>query len=186
MAIHFPYAGYRDQHLTCPDCGWTGLGRDSCQNVGGLVMDLECPECFKMLAIIDFPTYQETLKRGTEAERQAVLREINFKEKFKRMSLKTADELPHVEGNNIHFTFRSVTSKGEDYNIIEFQNQEVWREPMVWEGYERFMEIGCILKERYGSRMVDLIPDETAEMFLYGDKIQAPTLLFEFRASLKE
>lgn len=148
-------------------------------------MDLECPNCYKMLAVINFPSYHETINRGSEAERKAVLREINFREKFKRMSLKSPDELPDLQKDGLIFTFRSVTVKGEDMNIIEHQDKEIWREPMVWEGYERFMEIGLILKEKYGNKLVDLIPDETAETFLYGDKLQAPTIIKEFRRQLR-
>lgn len=184
MAIRINYSDYRHYSLTCPACGWSGLGRDTCQNSGGMVMDLECPQCFKMIAIINFPTYHETLSKGSEEERQAVLRQINFQEKFKRMSLKCPEELPNLEGEKLNFTFRSVTMKGEDLNIIEYNGTEVWREPMVWEGYERFIEIGHIMKQRYGARMTDLIPDETAETFLYGDKLQAPTLVAEFRKQL--
>jgi hypothetical protein len=33
--------------------------------------------------------------------------------------------------------------------------------------------------------MVDLVPDDTAETFLYGDKLQAPALIAEFRKKLK-
>lgn len=185
MALHINYADYKSHPLSCPSCGWKGLGKDSSQNYSGTVMDLECPECNKMLAIINFPTYQETLRRGSEADRQAVLREVNFRERFKRMSLKSPDELPDIEGSAISFTFRSITIKGDDYSIIEHQGKEVWREPMVWEGCERFMEIGRILKDKYGNNMMDLIPDETAETFLYGDKVQAPTLIAEFRQQLK-
>ncbi|OKL39989.1 hypothetical protein [Pontibacter flavimaris] len=185
MALRINFADYKSSPLSCPACGWKGEGKDTCQNAGGTVMDLECPNCFKMLAIISFPTYQETLNRGSEADRQAALREINFREKFRRMSLKNPDELPDIEGSTISFTFRSVSIKGEDYSIIEHQEQEIWREPMVWEGYGRFLEIGRILKARYGARMVDLVPDETAETFLYGDWLQASDLITAFRQQLR-
>ncbi|MBC5772797.1 hypothetical protein H8S95_01870 [Pontibacter sp. KCTC 32443] len=129
--------------------------------------------------------YPATLRRDTEEERQAKLREINFKERFRRLSLKSPDELPDIQGDHIIFTFRSDTIRGEDYNIIEHQGQEVWREPMVWEGFERFMEIGRILKEKYGSNLGDLLPDETSETFLYGDKLEAPALIKKFRNELR-
>lgn len=148
-------------------------------------MDLECPQCFRMLAVIDLPNYQNPFNRISEADRKAVLREINFQERFRRMSLKEPAQLPEIEGCVLCFTFRSATVKGEDVNIIEHQGLEVWREPLVWEGYERFMEVGRILKLKYGKRMVDLIPDPTAETFLFGDKLQAPALVAEFRKQLK-
>ena len=92
MALHINYAEYKAYPLSCPSCGWSGLGKETCQNAGGMVMDLECPNCYRMLAVINFPSFQETLSRGSEAERQAVLKEINFRERFKRMSLKSPDE----------------------------------------------------------------------------------------------
>ena len=186
MLLHISYSNYKATSLTCPNCTWTGTGQNASQNFDGLVMDLECPTCFKMLAIVDFPTIGQGLVRSSEAERQALIRKINFQERFRRLSLKSADELPELEGENFIFTFRSETIKGDDVNVIEFQGQTVWQEPMVFEGYERFIEIGSILKEKYGNRMKDLVPDETAELFLYGDKLKAPANIANFRQNLNK
>src|SRR5690606_30336921 len=166
MSLRINYAEFKTYHLTCPDCVWSGTGSESCQNFDGTVMDLECPACFKMLAIINFPTIGEGLVRSSEEKRKALIRQINFQERFKRLSLKSADELPEIEGLSLSFSFRSDTIKGEDLNIIEYKGKTVWQEPMVFEGYERFIELGNILREKYGNRMVDLIPDATAETFL--------------------
>lgn len=184
MAQWIKYSSYKTQELTCPDCGWSGLGSEACLNFE-TVMDLECPKCFKMLAIISSPTYGEVLYKGSERDREALLREIKFKENFERVCLKTRDQLPEIEGSNLRFNFRSDTIKGEDLNIIEYQGKPVWQEPMLFEGYERFIKMGAIMKEKYGNRMIDLIPDETAEMFLYGDKLKAPAIIADYRQTLK-
>ncbi|MCC9169165.1 hypothetical protein [Pontibacter harenae] len=185
MAPFVSYSEYKDCSLACGHCGWYGQGRDSCQNYGGMVIDLSCPNCYEMLAVVEFPSYHETVTHGSEAERKAALREVNFRERFKRLSLNSPEQLPEIQESGIVFTFRADRVKGEDLNIVEHQGKEIWREPMVWEGYGRFMEIGRILKEKYGNRMVDLVPDATAEMFLYGDKLQAPSLVADFRKKLK-
>ncbi|MBK0403067.1 hypothetical protein I5M27_08715 [Adhaeribacter sp. BT258] len=185
MAQRVNYSAYKATEFTCPDCSWTGLGEEACLNFE-MVMDLECPKCFKMLAIIDAPTYGEILHKGKECDRERLKQEIKFKENFQRVCLKSADQLPDIKGDSISFTFRSDTIDGEDLNIIEHQDQTIWQEPMLFEGYERFMEIGNLMKEKYGVRMVDLIPDQTAELFLYGDKLKAPAIIAAYRISLKK
>jgi hypothetical protein len=185
MTIHINYSDYRLAPVTCPNCEWSGLGTDTYQNAGGLAMDLECPKCFKMLAIIDFPTYQQTLTQSNEAQRQAVLREINFKEKFKRMSLKRPNDLSDIHSSELISTFRSDTIK-EKITIL-LNSKEKNYGVNLWYGKitNYFVEIGLIMKTKYGACMIDLVPTETAKTFLYLDSLQAPSLIDEFRKQLE-
>lgn len=62
--------------------------------------------------------------------------------------------------------------------------KEIWKEPLLYEYYDRFIDIGKILHEKYGDRMDDLVPPEY-EGWLLGDYLPAPKLIKEFRNSLK-
>src|SRR4051794_12335807 len=60
MAGHPDYYDYDwDQPVTCPTCGWTGLGRDH-QDTHGDLFDVTCPSCNEMLLVVLFPTLAET------------------------------------------------------------------------------------------------------------------------------
>lgn len=61
---------------------------------------------------------------------------------------------------------------------------EIWREPLMYEYYWRFIEIGKILQEKYGDRMADLVPPEY-QAWLLRDYLNAPKKIDEFRNSLK-
>ena len=56
--------------------------------------------------------------------------------------------------------------------VIRLKSQDVWREPALWEGSDRFLEVKALLKERYGSRFRSLTPTEGSELYLYGDNVQ--------------
>jgi transcription elongation factor Elf1 len=61
---------WRTKDFTCPKCGWRGNPREmSGPNLFRELMDFECPKCEKMLLIVGYATYQETLEaaaRGNE------------------------------------------------------------------------------------------------------------------------
>ena len=47
-----------------------------------------------------------------------------------------------------------------------------------------YIEIGKLFKEKYGKRMVDLVP-EVDGLYLYGDSCSSVQLIDEFRAELR-
>jgi hypothetical protein len=64
------------------------------------------------------------------------------------------------------FQRRGITGR---YGISEFpiyhstignQDTLIRKEERYYEYYNRFIEIGNILKEKYGDKMIDLVPDE--------------------------
>ena len=68
---------------------------------------------------------------------------------------------------------RSDEDAGERWTVIRHGSTEVWREPAVYEAYERFDEVKAILKQRYGKRFRSLTPTKASKMWLYGDHFRS-------------
>ena len=58
-------------------------------------------------------------------------------------------------------------------SIVRYGDMTVWRERTGWEVYDRFEEIAVILKHKYGSRLVDLVPTPNSHYALLGDSSAA-------------
>jgi hypothetical protein len=74
-------------------------------------------------------------------------------------------QLPELEGGQLVLTWDQI----EVDSIILHEDRVIWREKTGWEVYERFEEIASILKEKYGKRLVDIIPTPRSLYALYGD-----------------
>ncbi len=176
---------YKSHQYQCKNCDWTGKGEVLEQ--GDLYEDgfeVNCPECGNLLEFVVLPTFDEVLKYGTEEEKKEVREQMEFWEKWEALSLKSANELPEIEGENLIFEAKERKFKRQEFLFIMYNGKEVWKEPLLYEYYERFIEIGKMLKEKYGNRMKDFVPPEY-QVWLLGDKISAPDLINSFRESLK-
>ena len=167
-----------DDPIECP-CGWRGRIRDEFE-VYDAVFDVRCADCGRMLLIVSHPTIEET-KRAAAAGNRAARRELapalrveRFRERFEALKLTTGDQLPELDGKRLEFAW-DFEEDGEDerWTVVRLGGREIWREPAVWEGYERFDEVKALLKERYGSRFASLTPTQASELYLYGDKLSA-------------
>ena len=63
------------------------------------------------------------------------------------MSLKSAGEFPDLEGSKIIISWDFVREEPDGFTALICGGKEIWREPAVYEGYEKFEEIVEILKE---------------------------------------
>src|SRR5262249_17517351 len=84
-----------------------------------------------------------------------------LQKEFAKRSLKSPRQLPTIKGADIILVWDI-----EDYNkggdtLIEYGDQIIWREPAIFEGYERFREVAAILKRKYRDRLQDLVPTQT-------------------------
>ncbi|HZR32022.1 MAG TPA: hypothetical protein VFA76_09240 [Terriglobales bacterium] len=63
----------------------------------------------------------------------------------------------------------------ERFWVIKHGTQEIYREKAGHEDYHRFELLARLLKQKYGSRIKDLIPAETGDtgFYLYGDYLGA-------------
>lgn len=68
--------------------------------------------------------------------------------------------------------------------VIKCGDKVIWREPAVYEGYERFAAVVSILKRKYGERLRDVQQTPASELFLYGDELSAPRIVRDIRTEL--
>ena len=57
---------------------------------------------------------------------------------------------------------------GED-TVILHGEREIWRERAYFEGSDRFVAVHEILRQRYGDRMVAMVPTGRSQLYLGGD-----------------
>jgi hypothetical protein len=165
---------WRQQSHKCEKCGWEGTAETA--GVGTMYrkkfLDLYCPSCREFLDLIIFPDdagcgreaeylSNEQKEAKAEAERQHA--------EYLRQCLKTADQLPDLPAGDLIFKWDQV--QGETW--ITAGENVVWKEPVTYEGFERFERIALVLKEKYGSRAKDLAPTDRSMLFLYGDYLPA-------------
>ncbi len=171
--------GWKTEIFTCPTCGWQGTFEEGLVEMYEALMDSSCPVCpwgdAPMLAIVSWPTMDEMRENWAKVspeDKAGFHRRERFLAMFDEMSLKTADQLPDLDDPAIVITWDYVEGDDDDcYTVLKHGEQEIWREPAVYEGYERFGEIAELLLEKYGKRIVDLIPTSASGTFLYGDKL---------------
>ena len=177
MAKLFRYFdGWKTEIFTCPKCGWKGTFEEGDVELYEALMDSSCPECdywsTPMLAIVSWPTMQENeanWDKLNDIDKMATILRKEFLAKIDKMSLKSTDELPDLDDLEIIVTWDFVGEEPDGYIALIHKGNEIWREPAVYEGYERFGEVVDILKEKYGDRLVDLEPTKRSGLYLYGD-----------------
>jgi hypothetical protein len=84
--------------------------------------------------------------------------------------LTAPEQLPHLPGETpLILTWDQI----EAHSLVLHGDRVIWRERTGWEVYARFEEIAGILKQRYGGRLVDLVPTPRSLYALYGDSTAA-------------
>lgn len=177
MAQHFGYYdGYASMAFRC-GCGWTGPFSELRQECYRELFDASCPRCDKMLAIVSFPTDDETRQaaaRGNkEAERnlKSVRARQAFRERYAATELREPAQLPDLEGSELHFDWLSEEQSGETHMVIRLRpdGHEVWRELQAWENWRHLVDVIDILRAKYGPRFRSFTVSAEAEGWLYGD-----------------
>jgi hypothetical protein len=180
------YYSYKTEKYSCRHCGWIGFGKDAEQ--GEIFKDgfeVDCPKCHERLpGLILFPTIEETLEKGTEADKRAANASKSFREKWLSSLVTDVNQLPDLHGDLMAFVLREIEEEGEKYIIITEQNKIILKEILAYEYYNRFIEIGKLLKQKYGDNMIDLVPDVDG-YYLYGDSIHSYNLIKKFRKRLR-
>jgi len=178
------YYTYSTVEYECKLCGWKGLGKDTLLGEGfSELFEFDCPECHENIGCISYPTIAETIKYGNAEERIEAKKRNEWMVEVEKMRLKSITQLPNIEDDSIDFTI-TKSDNDQDYLVVLFNRQEIWREIRTYEYFERFIEIGNLLKKKYGKKMVDLIPEGDDE-YLYGDSLSSVSLIEEFRSNLK-
>ena len=192
MAKQFDYYDdWQSEPVCCPTCGWTGTFESGKVEFSRDLADGSCPRCdvdSPILVTVRFPTPQESEpapEQFTEAQWALYLQRKKWWERFERLRLAAPEQLPDIAGDELILTWDLVGDGGEQWTEISCGPQPVWREPAVWEGYARFIEIAQILHQRYGHRIKDLAPTQRSRLFLLGDQIRAIRLVAEARRDLE-
>jgi len=177
------YYEWREATHKCKHCGWSGTGKDAkLQEAFSEIAEYGCPACSERIAVVAYPTTAEI--RSSGAPRDRLLADVvdMGRSEWKRRALRTADQLPEVEGDSVVLTW---DRDGRDI-VISQGDRVVWRELGSWEEYDRFGEIAAILVERYGARLADLVPTVDSWDALYGDRIGAPSCVDADRKRIQD
>ena len=167
--------------MTCRKCGWQGTSKQADLEIGSLSFHYDCPKCSKALAVFDHTSHLETKQmaaKGNEKAKRALPRVLSREEFLARASeseLKTPDQLPDLEGEEIVIEWDFEDSKpGEDDNwtVLRHEGKEIWREIAYYEGLDRYREVATILIEKYADRLVGFPATSDSFLYLYGDNIR--------------
>lgn len=190
MAGYGYYSGWEQVTFTCNVCGWRGRGEACVQ--GEVFHDLaerQCPRCpDKNLFLLVFPTIEEShahWDKVGEGDKLAVFAREAFLCDVQARMLKSADQLPDLEGDNdlvLVWDCEDWNSGGD--TLIRYGERVLWRERAQYEGAGRFIEMAGLLKQKYGDRVQDLVPSRRSELFLYGDQLSSPSRVSKCREGL--
>jgi hypothetical protein len=125
-----------------------------------------------MLAVVSYPTTDESRAQGSrlpEAERKEVEAQERFQADFAARKLRDPSQLPDIESPSfiLHWDFDEARPDHE--TLITHGEAIIFREPALYEGYARFIEVAKLLRARYGRALRDLVPTPRSELYLYGD-----------------
>lgn len=179
------YYTYKNQIVTCEKCNWQGKGSETkIGEIFGSLFEIDCPRCNHPIDHVDHPTEDELLKYGSESDKKLVRERQKRIEVFEQQKLKHPDQLPEIETPE-NFTLVITASKDAEQIEILCCERIIWQESRWYEYYERYIEIGEILKQKYGNRLIDFVPEKD-DAYLYGDRLAAFDIVKQFRESFKQ
>lgn len=178
------YYTYKFHTFTCKRCGWTGLGESMDVGDGYRgAFEALCPECKELVTFVPFPTIAEaraSWQHLTEKQKRSIEEREARQQAFEAVCLKSPDQLPDID--EPHFTLTWDQDAGN--TLILLGKREIFREPAVWDGSERFEEVAEILNRKYGKALRDLVPAEAALMYLWGDSYAGKYIIERCRSTL--
>ncbi len=185
------YDDWKSAVLECPRCGWKGTFDQGSVDYYDERMDSSCPRCdgldAPMLAIVSYPTAEESRANWgklSDEERRHVAKIERFQADFAARKLRDPSQLPTIASPSfiLHWDFAGAEPYCE--TLIKHGETIIFREPAVYQGYERFIEVAKILRDRYGSALCDLIPTDRSATYLYGDRLPSPQIVAEARRKI--
>jgi len=182
------YDNWKKQRFTCRNCGWQGTGADCPQGESFReLFEINCPACGEHVAVVSYPTIEEAKHNWdklSEGDRLLVSVVEQKQQDFDARRLKWPRQLPDIEEESFSLVWDEEDHPSSSDTVIKLGRQIIWREPAIYEGYERFGEVAKILRRRYGPKLTDLIPTKRSLFCLYGDYLSAPRRVLESRARL--
>ena len=176
---------FKEIDFECEKCHWKGNGEQAQEGWDSSTgFELLCPNCDGYIDWIDGTVSLEDLEKyGDEADKAQARRRRKFLDELWASQLKSIDQLPDIDADEIIITLREEDRDNYGPLILYWGEQEIWRENSAFEYYPRFIEIGKILKEKYGERLIDFKPEEYSWL-LGGDSSSAFRKVDEFRKTL--
>lgn len=182
------FEDWRGASFTCAQCSWSGPGRQArLTALSAFDYFLRCPACDRILGAMKAPTLDEAREHWADLgdDMRAQIAELEQRRSdYGQRRLERPEQLPQLDDRALLLTWDLTSREGGDI-VIRHGDHVVWREPAYYENYTRFEEIARVLTLKYGARLADLVPTETSELFLYGDRVSAPEYVRRIRERLR-
>lgn len=176
------YKEWLRKEYACGGCPWNGTAEASVRGGlhRGIYLELYCPQCSGLLDIIILPE-EKACAHAKEAMTEEQLKALQAAEEeertYRKKCLASTEQLPDLPEGDLFL----IWDQDEGETVIRHGDTVIWKEPVAYEGFERYERIALLLKEKYGDRVKDLVPTDRSLLFLYGD--YAPSL--EYMAKLR-
>jgi len=188
------YYFYKKERFTCEKCNWNGMGAElKPGELSDTFFEVECPKCLEVLGMVMLPLTEEVLVHGSEDDKAMVRAQMDWRQRFEASRLKDIGQLPDLSDDDMEFVLHEVNAPksphgktSEGYIVITYKGEVIWREMRIFEYLDRFFELANLLKRKYGSRMIDLIPDGGMSVDLGGDCLSAFDQIKQCRKALCE
>lgn len=193
------YDDWKTARLTCDGCGWEGTFEEGLVEEYDQLMDCACPNCGgayrKILAIVSFPTLAESRKNWEklpDIEKDYVVTLEEIREVARSTRPLTVDNLPDIPDEKITLIWElEEDERGIFFTVIKTQSvsdtsTEIHREVACWEGFTRFEQVARILRQKYGTRLADIVPTPAGDAFLCGDNHNAHDHVTKVRDSIRK
>jgi hypothetical protein len=146
-----------------------------------------CPACAECITVVVHSTTEEARAnwdKVSEWDRRNIEAAEAHRAEFERRKLREPAQLPDITGASfvLHWDFADDGSRKE--TLIKHGDNVIFAEPALWEGYERFIEVSEIVRSRYGAAVLDLIPTQRSEIYLYGDQTSSPAIIAAARQGI--
>ena len=157
---HFGYYddSYQAATFNCPKCHWTGPYEKLEYGIDEYGDEHFCPSCGTLLAIT---TSQRPLPE-------------NWRELERQHELRILAALPDIDEEEFTLTFELEWGQpgkmGTGTYHVRHNGKTIYSEGAGYEDYPVFVRLCKVLKEKYGNRILDLVPRGRGCIFtLYGD-----------------
>ena len=134
------------------------------------------------MATVLHPIHDKVNNLSLEENKTKSRTHQEFLDSVDKSQLKSIDQLPENYNDTIIITWDC----DEEFIYIKHCDIVLWTEVATYQHYERFIEVGELLKEKYGHQLKDIIPTQRSSIYLYGDRLSAPDYIKRFRQELTD
>lgn len=170
------YDCWEGTEAECPKCGWRGQLSHDHMHMESTCMEVLCSNCSEPVAYIWFPTKAEAV--AAQDETTVMMFEVMevHSARYHRECLKSPDQLPEIDDDEIYIiwdTIESSKTNPDSYTCFKHNETILFREPPIFESGGRYREVATIFREKYGRRLIDIIPTWGGWLYLGGDSFRS-------------